>query len=166
MNRAIPQSRQSQFLPPVVNHSKAIPLARRTGSIPTDNTNSAPLVVEDASTQAPEDISTAKVKRARRQNQRVEQTIPLEKLRWITVRQASIRYPFMTEKAWRHKIAQAEAYRNYPQLSRKKQDGFIDCVVRIPGQRKIVIDTEKYELYLLASNQKTEAPTNSRGGAK
>ena len=72
----------------------------------------------------------------------------------------------MTEKAWRHKIAQAEAYRNYPQLSRTKQDGFIDCVVRIPGQRKIVIDTEKYEQYLLASNQKPEAATNSRGGAK
>ena len=44
---------------------------------------------------------------ARRQNQRIEQTIPLDKLHWITVRQASIRYPFMTEKAWRHKIAQA-----------------------------------------------------------
>ena len=103
----MPQSRQSKFLPPVVNYSKAIPLARTTGSIPTDNANSAPLAVEEASTQAPGDISIAKVKRARRQNQGIEQTIPLDKLHWITVRQASIRYPFMTEKAWCHKIAQA-----------------------------------------------------------
>lgn len=165
MNRAIPQNPQSQSLPTVATFSRATPIVRMPATIATNsNDKCAPSIAENDSTQPP--AAVANGKRTRRKGQSVEQAIPLERLRWITVRQASIRYPFMTEKAWRHKIAQAEAYKNFPQLGRKKQDGFVDCVVRIPGQRKIVIDTEKYEQYLLASNQSTESTTNSRRSAK
>ncbi len=167
MNRAIPQNPQFQSLAPVAAFSWTIPIVRKATTIAAESiAQGAPSVAENNCTQSAENPAVASEKREKRKSQSIEQTIPLEKLRWITVRQASIRYPFMTEKAWRHKIAQAEAYKNFPQLARKKQDGFVDCVVRIPGQRKIVIDTEKYEQYLMNSQQMATSSHHLKGAFK
>lgn len=75
------------------------------------------------------------------------QGLPLEKLKWLTIAQASLRYPGFSEKSLRHLQAQAEAYQRYPKAG-LKSNGFINCLVRPAGQRKILINAEKFEAWL------------------
>ena len=75
------------------------------------------------------------------------QPVPLERLKWLTFRQASLRYPAFTEKSLRHLQAQAEAYQRHPKAG-LKSSGFINCIIRPAGQRKILIDAEKFEEWL------------------
>ena len=73
--------------------------------------------------------------------------LPLDQRRWLTVKEMAVRYPFFTEKALRHLIFSAEAYAKFPKDG-LKSNGFIDCIVRPAGQRKIIIDTAKFEEWL------------------
>lgn len=90
----------------------------------------------------------AKPPRKRNKKPRIEaQPIPLENLKWLTIAQTSLRYPAFSEKALRHLVAQAEAYHRYPKAN-LKSNGFIHCISRPAGQRKIVIEAEKFEQWL------------------
>ena len=75
------------------------------------------------------------------------QPIPLDKLKWLTIAQAAIRFPTYSEKAYRHLVAQAEAYAKHPK-SGLRSNGFLPCVVRPAGQRKILINAERFEEWL------------------
>ncbi len=72
---------------------------------------------------------------------------PLEQQRWLTVKQTAARYPCFSENALRNLIFSAEAYARSPKAG-LRSNGFIDCIVRPAGQRKIVIDTIKFEAWL------------------
>jgi len=78
-----------------------------------------------------------------------EQHVPLDKLRWLTIRQASFRYPAFSEKAIRHLVAQAEAYATAPK-SGLRSNGFLPCIIRPANQRKILIDANRFEEWLAA----------------
>ena len=85
------------------------------------------------------------------------QPVPLEMLKWLTFKQASLRYPAFSEKSLRHYQAQAEAYQRHPKAG-LKSNGFIKCLIRPAGQRKILIDAEKFEEWLRSwAVQKEEA---------
>ena len=73
--------------------------------------------------------------------------LPLNQLKWLTIAQASMRYPAFSEKSLRHLQAQAEAYQRHPKAG-LKSNGFINCIIRPAGQRKILIDAEKFEEWL------------------
>ena len=73
--------------------------------------------------------------------------LPLDQRRWLTIKEMAVRYPFFSEKALRHLIFSAEAYAKFPKDG-LKSNGFIDCIVRPAGQRKIIIDTTKFEEWL------------------
>lgn len=75
------------------------------------------------------------------------QPTPLDKLEWLTIAQAAIRFPNYSEKAYRHLVAQAEAYAKHPK-SGLRSNGFLPCVVRPAGKRKILINAEKFEEWL------------------
>ena len=75
------------------------------------------------------------------------QGLPIEKLKWLTIAQAHLRYPGFSEKSLRHLQAQAEAYQRHPKAG-LKSNGFINCLVRPAGQRKILINAEKFEAWL------------------
>ncbi|HQU80642.1 MAG TPA: hypothetical protein PLU47_14365 [Azonexus sp.] len=90
----------------------------------------------------------AKPPRKRNKKPRIEaQPISLENLKWLTIAQTSLRYPAFSQKALRHLVAQAEAYHRYPKAG-LKSNGFIHCISRPAGQRKIVIEAEKFEQWL------------------
>ncbi|MBK7646697.1 MAG: hypothetical protein IPJ12_05935 [Betaproteobacteria bacterium] len=90
----------------------------------------------------------AKPPRKRNKKPRIEvQPIPLENLKWLTIAQTSLRYPAFSQKALRHLVASAEAYHRYPKAG-LKSNGFIHCICRPAGQRKIVIEAEKFEQWL------------------
>lgn len=72
---------------------------------------------------------------------------PLEQQRWLTVKQTAERYPCFSENALRNLIFSAEAYARCPKAG-LRSNGFIDCIVRPAGQRKIIIDTIKFETWL------------------
>ena len=74
--------------------------------------------------------------------------IPLDQRRWLTVKEMAARYPF-TESSLRNLIYSAESYANFPKPG-LRSNGFIDCIVRVAGQRKILIDTTKFESWLEA----------------
>ena len=89
-----------------------------------------------------------KVSQTRKASKKVEvQPLPLDQLKWLPLKQAPLRWPSFTEKALRHIIAQAEAYAKFPQ-SGLRSNGFIDCFVRPAGQRKIILNAEKFEVWL------------------
>ncbi len=77
----------------------------------------------------------------------MDQAVPLENLKWLTIAQTALRYPAFSEKSLRHLQTQAENYQRYPKAG-LKSNGFIDCIVRPAGQRKILIDVEKFEQWL------------------
>jgi len=87
------------------------------------------------------------VRRRRKRTRPVVEVIPLEQRRWLTVKEAAARFPFYSEKALRHLIAQAEAYANYPKAG-LRSNGLVGCIVRPSGSRKILIDAEKFEAWL------------------
>jgi hypothetical protein len=72
--------------------------------------------------------------------------MPLEDRRWLTVKQTTQRYPY-SEGALRHLIWEAEAYAKHPK-SGLKSNGFLNCIVRPEGARRVLIDAEKLELWL------------------
>lgn len=89
---------------------------------------------------------------------------PLEQQRWLTVKQTAARYPCFSENALRNLIFSAEAYAKHPKAG-LRSNGFIDCIVRPAGQRKIIIDTMKFEAWLengafpvSGNNNKGKAP--------
>jgi hypothetical protein len=57
---------------------------------------------------------------------------------FLTVKQTAERFPIFTEAAIRDLIFQAEGYAKYPD-SRKRSSGFLKVIIRIPGQRRILI---------------------------
>lgn len=98
----------------------------------------------------------AKAPRSRRNSKKLKATVepvPLEKLKFLTIAQTAVRYPAYSEKALRHVQAQAEAYQRYPKAG-LRSNGFINCIIRPAGKRKIIIDAEKFELWMASfSNQ-------------
>jgi hypothetical protein len=74
--------------------------------------------------------------------------VPLEDRRWLTVKQTAQRYPY-SEGALRHLIWEAEAYAKHPK-SGLKSNGFLNCIIRPEGVRRVLIDAEKFELWLQA----------------
>ena len=83
--------------------------------------------------------------------------LPLEQRRWLTVKETSARFPCFSEQSLRHLIAQAEAYAKFPKAG-LRSNGMIDCIVRPAGQRKIVIDATKFEVWLTSG---AVAPRNA-----
>ena len=75
--------------------------------------------------------------------------VPIEKLKYLSIAQTAMRYPAFTEKALRHLQAQAENYQRYPKAG-LRSNGFINCILRPAGQRKIIISAEKFEQWLAA----------------
>jgi hypothetical protein len=71
---------------------------------------------------------------------------PLEDRRWLTIKQTAKRYPY-TEGALRHLVFQAEQYAKYPK-SGLKSNGFLACIVRPQGARRVLIDAEQFERWL------------------
>ena len=86
---------------------------------------------------------------------------PLEQQRWLTVKQTAARYPCFSENALRNLIFSAEAYARCPKAG-LRSNGFIDCIVRPAGQRKIIIDTIKFEAWL--ENGAFPVSSNSKKG--
>jgi len=77
------------------------------------------------------------------------EVIPLEQRRWLTIKEASARFPCFSEKSLRHLVAQAEAYAKYPKAG-LRSNGLIGCICRPAGQRKILIDAAKFDAWLSA----------------
>ncbi|CAB3688489.1 hypothetical protein LMG24076_02804 [Trinickia soli] len=71
---------------------------------------------------------------------------PLEDRRWLTIKQTAQRYPY-SEGAVRHLVFQAEQYAKHPKNG-LKSNGFLNCIVRPEGARRVLIDAEKFELWL------------------
>lgn len=89
--------------------------------------------------------------RRRRKRTRIEvEVLPLEKRRWLTIRETSARFPCFSEKSLRHLVAQAENYAMYPKAG-LRSNGLVGCIVRPAGTRKILIDAEKFEAWLTSS---------------
>lgn len=111
-------------------------------------TDSPPHVATPVMEAAVKASDAAKSPRKRNKKPRIEaQPIPLENLKWLTIAQTSLRYPAFSQKALRHLVASAEAYHRYPKAG-LKSNGFIHCICRPAGQRKIVIEAEKFEQWL------------------
>ena len=105
---------------------------------------SVPVESENSSTEP----APVKVSKTRKASKKVEvQPLPLDQLKWLPLKQAPLRWPSFTEKALRHIIAQAEAYAKFPQ-SGLRSNGFIDCFVRPAGQRKIILNADRFDLWL------------------
>jgi len=123
--------RQAEAGKPVVDH----PLARAPATCPSDV----------SSVETP---SREKKPRTRRHgNPKAEAApVPLENRRWLTIKNTAQRYPY-TEGALRHLVFQAEQYAKYPK-SGLKSNGFSNCIVRPEGARRVLIDAEKFELWL------------------
>lgn len=106
------------------------------------------LSVPVESNKAATEPATEKAPRSRKPSKKAEvQPLPLDQLTWLTLKQAALRWPSFTEKSLRHTVSQAEAYKKYPQ-SGLVSNGFIDCIVRPAGQRKIILNAEKFEQWL------------------
>lgn len=68
---------------------------------------------------------------------------------YLTVRQAAQRFPFFTEPALRSLIFNAKSS-STPHGARS--NGFDSVIVRVPGQRKILISEERL-IYWISSNE-------------
>ena len=96
-----------------------------------------------------ENAQVASAKRRRKQTSSKIEALPLEQRRWLTVKETAARFPCFSEQALRHLIYSAEAYANYPKAG-LRSNGFIACIVRPAGQRKVIIDATKFEEWLAA----------------
>lgn len=67
------------------------------------------------------------------------------------MKEAAARYP-LTEGAFRHLIFEAEAYFRYRKED-LRSNGFAECVVRLPGKRRLFIDSEKFEQWMTADSK-------------
>lgn len=110
----------------------------------------SPTTVADGLPQTLQTVSAPTTGTPRKRNKQArvpDLPVPLEKLKFLTIAQAALRYPAFSEKSLRHTVAQAEAYQRYPKAG-LKSNGFVDCIIRPAGQRKILIDAEKFEEWL------------------
>lgn len=89
-------------------------------------------------------------KRKKRQTPEAIDVTPLEMRRWLTIKETTARYPCFTEPSLRHLVFNAEAYRRHPKNG-LRSNGFLDCIVRPAGQRKVLINAEKFEQWLKRS---------------
>lgn len=127
-----------------------LPLAGSPESIPPfgcPNTDASPPLGNNQLANLSEAPEKTKPGNKRQKPQPKESPIPLEKLKYLTISQTAIRYPFYSEKALRHLQSQAENYYRFPKAG-LRSNGFISCIIRPAGQRKIIIDAEKFELWL------------------
>ena len=88
-----------------------------------------------------------KPRKKRQQSASLDVPVLIENLKFLTVAQTAMRYPAFTQKAIRHLVAQAEAYQKSPK-SGLKSNKFISCILRPAGQRKVIIDADKFESWL------------------
>ena len=93
--------------------------------------------------------------------------LPLEQRRWLTIKEASARFPCFSEKSLRHLIAQAEAYSKYPKEG-LRSNGLIGCFCQPAGQRKILIDAAKFDAWLEggALSASNATPAKARHAAR
>jgi hypothetical protein len=100
----------------------------------------------EQATEATIEVTTPRRKRQAKPRAK-DQAVPLENLKWLTIAQTALRYPAFSEKSLRHLQTQAENYQRYPKAG-LRSNGFIECIVRPAGQRKILINVEKFEQWL------------------
>lgn len=131
-----------------------------------------PVEIDDgsiSSLQSHDSEVTAKPPKPRRNSKKQKATaepVPLEKLKFLTFAQTALRYQVHTEKALRHLQAQAEAYLRYPKAG-LRSNGFIDCIFRPDGQRKLLVIAASYEAWLVANSSqrhKLNATVRAAGG--
>ena len=96
-----------------------------------------------------ESPQTPSAKRRSKPTSSKGEVLPLEQRRWLTVKETSARFPCFSEKSLRHLIYSAEAYANYPKAG-LRSNGFLACIVRPAGPRKVIIDAAKFEDWLAA----------------
>jgi hypothetical protein len=131
-----------------------------TGAIAVVEIDDKSIAIPDASDSAEVAAKAPKSRRnSKKQKARVE-PIPLESLKFLTIAQTALRYQVHTEKALYHLQAQAEAYQRYPKAG-LRSTGFIECLFRPDGKRKIIINAAKYEQFLVAHTNQQRLPTAS-----
>lgn len=108
-----------------------------------DQTPVTASVAESAAKETPEE----KPRKPRHSKPRAETApTPPEDRRWLTVKETAQRYPY-TEGALRHLIWEAEAYAKCPK-SGLKSNGFLRCIVRPGGARRVLIDADQFDRWL------------------
>jgi hypothetical protein len=124
-----------------------------TGAIATVEIDDKSMATSIASDPAEVVAKVPKSPRNSKKQKEAVEPVPLEKLKFLTIAQTALRYQTYSEKALRHLQAQAEAYQRYPKAG-LRSNGFINCIIRPAGKRKIIIDAEKFELWMASfSNQ-------------
>ena len=108
-----------------------------------------------------ENAQVASAKRRRKQTSSKIEALPFEQRRWLTVKETAARFPCFSEQALRHLIYSAEAYANYPKAG-LRSNGFIVCIVRPAGQRKVLINAAKFEEWLAAGAHARNDPTQDK----
>jgi len=73
-------------------------------------------------------------------------TPPLTERPYLTIAETATIYPF-TESALRHLVFESEAYLKRPKGG-LRSEGFARCVVRPPGQRRVLIDVAELRAWL------------------
>lgn len=102
----------------------------------------------------PDDFRAATPRKKRSRSAAIE-PIPLVERKHLTIKEMVARYGGVyTEPALRHLVFQAEAYRRNPK-SGLPSNGFLACIIRPPGMRKVLIDADKFEGWLTS---RTENP--------
>lgn len=122
------------------------PLSSSPGPDDVDTSSSV-----SAATEASVELASKPTKAVskRKKSTVMDVPVPIEKLKYLSIAQTAMRYPAFTEKALRHLQAQAENYQRYPKAG-LRSNGFINCILRPAGQRKIIISAEKFEQWLAA----------------
>jgi hypothetical protein len=75
---------------------------------------------------------------------------------------ARIYHPTFSEAIYRNLIARAEASAKHPELA-GSASGFLEVIVRPPGQRKVLLDRLAFERWL-ASGRQVETTTSDAPG--
>ena len=65
----------------------------------------------------------------------------------LSISEAAVIGPY-SQGALRHLIFQAEGWSRFPDGKQRRANGFEQCVIRPPGQRRIFIDRMKYLQWL------------------
>ena len=131
-----------------------------TGAIAAVEIDDKPMAIPDASDSAEVPAKAPKSRRNSKKQKATAEPIPLESLKFLTIAQTALRYQVHTEKALYHLQAQAEAYQRYPKAG-LRSTGFIECLFRPDGKRKILINAAKYEQWLVAYTNKQLTTLNS-----
>jgi hypothetical protein len=113
--------------------------------VPVTPAPASPKVAQDTPTTQKQSESKKRYRKA----PAAEQPVPLDQLKFLTVRQASLRFPAFSEKAIRHIIMQACAYKNYPKAG-LRSNGFAECVLRPGNGKRILIDAMRMEAWITA----------------